>query len=146
VDITETLCLVDARTLAGCGYYFSVTDSSGNILCECEFVNNNGAFVNLLNVPIIDLPRLASLRLMRMLQALNGSNVYYGCCTLRIDFSKLSTLNVRYNNEKSRDFTDPTLSAGNVAVSPFSVSVVGYGTGQLSRSLHLPSLPTELSI
>jgi len=36
---------------------------------------------------------------------------------------------VRYNNEKSRDFTDPTLSAGNVAVSPFSVSVVGYGTG-----------------
>lgn len=61
--------------------------------------------------------------------ALNGVNVYYGCCTLRIDFSKLSTLNVRYNNEKSRDFTDPTLSAGNVAVSPFSVSVVGYGSG-----------------
>jgi len=62
-------------------------------------------------------------------KALNGTNVYYGCCTLRIDFSKLSTLNVRYNNEKSRDFTDPTLSAGNVAVSPFSVSVLGYGTG-----------------
>jgi polypyrimidine tract-binding protein 2 len=61
--------------------------------------------------------------------ALNGSNIYYGCCTLRIDFSKLSTLNVRYNNEKSRDYTDPTLSAGNVAVSPFSVSVVGYGSG-----------------
>ena len=59
-------------------------------------------------------------------------NVYYGCCTLRIDFSRLSTLNVRYNNEKSRDFTDPTLSAGNVAVSPFSVSVVGYGTGTFS--------------
>jgi len=83
---------------------------------------------------------------MFVLQVLNGSNVYYGCCTLRIDFSKLSTLNVRYNNEKSRDFTDPTLSAGNVAVSPFSVSVVGYGTGQLtSRTPRPPHLPSYLS-
>jgi len=75
------------------------------------------------------------------LQALNGTNVYYGCCTLRIDFSKLNTLNVRYNNEKSRDFTDPTLSAGNVAVSPFSVSVVGYGTG-----LYFFISPTKTSL
>lgn len=42
-------------------------------------------------------------------QALNGQNIYNGCCTLRIDYSKLQSLNVRYNNDKSRDFTNPTL-------------------------------------
>jgi len=26
---------------------------------------------------------------------LDGQNVYNGCCTLRIDYSKLSTLNVK---------------------------------------------------
>uniref|UniRef100_A0A1I8FSU4 Polypyrimidine tract binding protein 3 n=1 Tax=Macrostomum lignano TaxID=282301 RepID=A0A1I8FSU4_9PLAT len=36
---------------------------------------------------------------------LNDQNIYNGCCTLRIDFSKLNTLNVKFNNEKSRDFT-----------------------------------------
>ena len=79
------------------------------------------------------------------MQALNGTNVYYGCCTLRIDFSKLNTLNVRYNNEKSRDFTDPTLSAGNVAVSPFSVSVVGYGTGQFFSLTRSPTTQSLIS-
>ncbi|UJR30574.1 hypothetical protein I4U23_018102 [Adineta vaga] len=40
---------------------------------------------------------------------LNGQNIYNGCCTLQIDFSKLHTLNVKYNNDKSRDYTNPTL-------------------------------------
>jgi len=35
-------------------------------------------------------------------QALDGQNIYNGCCTLRIDFSKLSALTVKYNNEKTR--------------------------------------------
>jgi hypothetical protein len=43
---------------------------------------------------------------------LDGQNVYNGCCTLRIDFSKLATLNVKYNNDKSRDYTNPLLPAG----------------------------------
>lgn len=42
-------------------------------------------------------------------QALNGQNVYNGCCSLHIDFSKLKRLSVRYNNDKSRDFTNPQL-------------------------------------
>ena len=42
-------------------------------------------------------------------QALNGQNVYNGCCALHIDFSKLKHLSVRYNNDKSRDFTNPQL-------------------------------------
>ena len=35
-------------------------------------------------------------------QALDGQNIYNGCCTLHIDLSKLSTLTVKYNNDKSR--------------------------------------------
>ncbi|KAI4785828.1 hypothetical protein KUCAC02_037529 [Chaenocephalus aceratus] len=34
--------------------------------------------------------------------ALDGQNIYNSCCTLRIDFSKLVNLNVKYNNDKSR--------------------------------------------
>lgn len=45
-------------------------------------------------------------------QHLDGQNIYSGCCTLRIDNSKLTALNVKYNNDKSRDFTNPTLPAG----------------------------------
>ncbi|XP_041861656.1 polypyrimidine tract-binding protein 1b isoform X2 [Melanotaenia boesemani] len=44
--------------------------------------------------------------------SLDGQNIYNGCCTLRISFSKLSSLNVKYNNEKSRDFTRPDLPSG----------------------------------
>eukprot|EP01098_Paradermamoeba_levis_P011226 TRINITY_DN47_c0_g1_i2.p1 TRINITY_DN47_c0_g1~~TRINITY_DN47_c0_g1_i2.p1 ORF type:complete len:334 (-),score=96.69 TRINITY_DN47_c0_g1_i2:644-1645(-) len=41
--------------------------------------------------------------------ALEGQNIYSGCCTLRIQFSNLTNLNVKFNNEKSRDFTNPSL-------------------------------------
>uniref|UniRef100_A0A674ND05 Polypyrimidine tract binding protein 3 n=1 Tax=Takifugu rubripes TaxID=31033 RepID=A0A674ND05_TAKRU len=44
--------------------------------------------------------------------SLDGQNIYNGCCTLRIDFSKLSALNVKYNNDKSRDFTRSDLPTG----------------------------------
>uniref|UniRef100_A0A8C5D938 Polypyrimidine tract-binding protein 1-like n=1 Tax=Gouania willdenowi TaxID=441366 RepID=A0A8C5D938_GOUWI len=44
--------------------------------------------------------------------SLDGQNIYNGCCTLRIGFSKLTSLNVKYNNEKSRDFTRPDLPSG----------------------------------
>eukprot|EP00794_Sanderia_malayensis_P008074 gene8074-8938_t len=36
---------------------------------------------------------------------LDGQNIYTGCNTLRIKFSRLQNLNVKYNNEKSRDYT-----------------------------------------
>lgn len=47
-----------------------------------------------------------------MFQSLDGQNIYNACCTLRISFSKLTSLNVKYNNEKSRDFTRPNLPSG----------------------------------
>ncbi|EFO85932.1 CRE-PTB-1 protein [Caenorhabditis remanei] len=49
-------------------------------------------------------------------QGLENQNVYNGCCTLRIDYSKLSTLNVKYNNDKSRDYTNPNLPAGEMTI------------------------------
>ncbi|NXU19653.1 PTBP3 protein, partial [Pardalotus punctatus] len=43
---------------------------------------------------------------------LDGHSIYTGCCTLRIDFSKLTNLTVKYNNDKSRDFTRIDLPFG----------------------------------
>lgn len=54
-------------------------------------------------------------------QALNGQNIYHGCCTLQIDFSKLQSLNVKYNNDKSRDYINPTLPASENSNEPISI-------------------------
>lgn len=54
---------------------------------------------------------------------LDGQNIYNGCCTLRIDNSKLTALNVKYNNDKSRDFTNPSLPPGE----PGSEVIAGAG-------------------
>ncbi|NXG04422.1 PTBP3 protein, partial [Sakesphorus luctuosus] len=43
---------------------------------------------------------------------LDGQSIYTGCCTLHIDFSKLTSLKIRYNNNKSRDFTRTDLPFG----------------------------------
>lgn len=72
---------------------------------------------------LLDLSWLESLELSRPIikddklsviwfQSLDGQNIYNGCCTLRIDYSKLNNLNVKYNNDKSRDFTNPNLPSG----------------------------------
>ncbi|KAJ8270133.1 hypothetical protein GJAV_G00110720 [Gymnothorax javanicus] len=44
--------------------------------------------------------------------SLDGQNIYNACCTLRISFSKLTSLNVKFNNDKSRDYTRPDLPTG----------------------------------
>nr|XP_011436710.1 polypyrimidine tract-binding protein 1 isoform X12 [Crassostrea gigas] len=57
--------------------------------------------------------------------SLDGQNIYNGCCTLRIDYSKLNNLNVKYNNDKSRDFTNPNLPSGDPGLDqamPFGAS------------------------
>ncbi|WOG97146.1 hypothetical protein DCAR_0416485 [Daucus carota subsp. sativus] len=43
--------------------------------------------------------------------SLQGRNIYDGCCQLDIQFSNLDELQVNYNNERSRDFTNPSLPA-----------------------------------
>ncbi|XP_077410751.1 polypyrimidine tract-binding protein 2-like isoform X4 [Vanacampus margaritifer] len=77
--------------------------------------------------------------------ALDGQNIYNACCTLRIDFSKLVNLNVKYNNDKSRDYTRPELPAGDgqptmdsavaVALSKDN-SLLGKIPGRYNFSLH----------
>jgi len=52
---------------------------------------------------------------------LNGQNIYNGCCTLQIDFSKLHALNVKYNNDKSRDYTNPTLPSSENSNEPITI-------------------------
>ncbi|QCD94520.1 olypyrimidine tract-binding protein 2 [Vigna unguiculata] len=40
---------------------------------------------------------------------LQGRNIYDGCCQLDIQYSNLDELQVNYNNDRSRDFTNPNL-------------------------------------
>ncbi|XP_039138281.1 polypyrimidine tract-binding protein homolog 3-like isoform X1 [Dioscorea cayenensis subsp. rotundata] len=41
--------------------------------------------------------------------SLQGRNIYDGCCQLDIQYSNLNELQVNYNNDRSRDFTNPSL-------------------------------------
>eukprot|EP00003_Mantamonas_plastica_P022536 TRINITY_DN385_c0_g1_i5.p1 TRINITY_DN385_c0_g1~~TRINITY_DN385_c0_g1_i5.p1 ORF type:complete len:619 (+),score=203.01 TRINITY_DN385_c0_g1_i5:1505-3361(+) len=43
--------------------------------------------------------------------ALNGKDIYDGCNTLSLQYSPNQTLNVKANNERTRDFTNPNLPA-----------------------------------
>lgn len=63
-------------------------------------------------------------------QSLNGQNIYNGCCTLRIDFSKLPCLNVKYNNDKSRDYTNPSLPSSDNDPVPLHALPPGFGGGE----------------
>ncbi|XP_068423059.1 polypyrimidine tract-binding protein 1-like [Clinocottus analis] len=68
--------------------------------------------------------------------ALGGQNIYNGCCTLRIDWSKLSALNVKYNNDKSRDFTRADLPAGELEPASFGVPLPPYGAAAFQPTFH----------
>uniref|UniRef100_A0A3B4G104 Polypyrimidine tract binding protein 3 n=1 Tax=Pundamilia nyererei TaxID=303518 RepID=A0A3B4G104_9CICH len=68
---------------------------------------------------------------------LDGQNIYNGCCTLRIDFSKLSVLNVKYNNDKSRDFTRADLPSGELEpAATFGVALPPYGAAAFPPTFH----------
>uniref|UniRef100_A0A2P2MFF2 Polypyrimidine tract binding protein n=1 Tax=Rhizophora mucronata TaxID=61149 RepID=A0A2P2MFF2_RHIMU len=55
--------------------------------------------------------------------SLQGRNIYDGCCQLDIQFSNLDELQVNYNNDRSRDFTNPNLPSEQKGRS----SQTGYG-------------------
>ncbi|XP_020260067.1 polypyrimidine tract-binding protein homolog 3-like isoform X2 [Asparagus officinalis] len=59
------------------------------------------------------------------MNSLQGRNIYDGCCQLDIQFSNLSELQVNYNNERSRDFTNSSLPTEQRGRS----SQAGYGDG-----------------
>ncbi|KAL7988622.1 hypothetical protein Chor_007541, partial [Crotalus horridus] len=66
--------------------------------------------------------------------ALDGQNIYNACCTLRIDFSKLTSLNVKYNNDKSRDFTRLDLPSGDGQPSLDPNMAAAFGTPSIISS------------
>jgi len=66
---------------------------------------------------LIQYPDVVSAQAAKL--TLDGQNIYNGCCTLRIEYSKLYSLNVRYNNDKYRDYTNPTLPTGESLDTPF---------------------------
>ncbi|XP_052869487.1 polypyrimidine tract-binding protein 1 [Anopheles cruzii] len=76
----------------------------GKVLKIVTFTKNN-SFQALIQYPDAQTAQNAK-------QSLDGQNIYNGCCTLRIDNSKLTALNVKYNNDKSRDYTNPSLPSG----------------------------------
>ncbi|XP_026993650.2 polypyrimidine tract-binding protein 1a isoform X2 [Tachysurus fulvidraco] len=98
--------------------------------------------------------------------SLDGQNIYNACCTLRISFSKLTSLNVKYNNDKSRDYTRPDLPTGDgpasleqqtIATSAFSPGLISAGpfgsshgfppafTLQQAAGLSLAGIPNALA-
>uniref|UniRef100_A0A669E2M9 Polypyrimidine tract binding protein 2b n=1 Tax=Oreochromis niloticus TaxID=8128 RepID=A0A669E2M9_ORENI len=69
--------------------------------------------------------------------SLDGQNIYNSCCTLRIDFSKLVNVNVKYNNDKSRDYTRPDLPTGDGESTNKDHSLLGvYGDVQRVKILY----------
>ncbi|XP_055586157.1 polypyrimidine tract-binding protein 2 isoform X5 [Uranotaenia lowii] len=83
---------------------YQIFQRFGKVLKIVTFTKNN-SFQALIQYP--DAPTAQHAK-----QTLDGQNIYNGCCTLRIDNSKLTSLNVKYNNDKSRDYTNPTLPSG----------------------------------
>ncbi|XP_045486480.1 polypyrimidine tract-binding protein 2 isoform X6 [Pieris rapae] len=83
---------------------YSIFQRFGKVLKIVTFTKNN-SFQALIQFPDTGSAQLAK-------TALDGQNIYNGCCTLRIDYSKMTCLNVKYNNDKSRDYTNPTLPSG----------------------------------
>ena len=56
---------------------------------------------------------------------------------LRIEYSKLSNLNVKYNNDKSRDYTNPNLPTGDPAMDHLHVtSHAGQGAAAAAAAHH----------
>uniref|UniRef100_A0A2K5CCB9 Polypyrimidine tract-binding protein 1 n=1 Tax=Aotus nancymaae TaxID=37293 RepID=A0A2K5CCB9_AOTNA len=67
--------------------------------------------------------------------SLDGQNIYNACCTLHIDFSKLTSLNVKYNNEKIQDYTCPDLPSGDSQPSLDQTMATAFGAlGIISAS------------
>uniref|UniRef100_A0A673MJA8 Polypyrimidine tract-binding protein 1 n=1 Tax=Sinocyclocheilus rhinocerous TaxID=307959 RepID=A0A673MJA8_9TELE len=76
--------------------------------------------------------------------ALDGQNIYNGCCTLHVEFSKLTSLNVKYNNDKSRDFTRLDLPSGDGQPTLDPSMQTAFGSFPLSHvTPPLPSSPSH---
>ncbi|KAL1116464.1 hypothetical protein AAG570_004937, partial [Ranatra chinensis] len=83
---------------------FQIFSRYGKVLKIVTFTKNNSFQV------LVQYPDVLSAQSAKL--SLDGQNIYNSCCTLRIEYSKLTSLNVKYNNDKSRDYTNPSLPNG----------------------------------
>eukprot|EP00300_Choanocystis_sp_HF-7_P014861 c18857_g1_i4.p1 GENE.c18857_g1_i4~~c18857_g1_i4.p1 ORF type:complete len:463 (-),score=115.74 c18857_g1_i4:32-1420(-) len=97
---TLLMTIVNPLYAINVGVIHSILHSFGNVLRIVIF-HKNGTQA----LAEFDNPESA----LRAKQALDGKDIYDGCCTLRISFSKVEKLNVRTNTDKTRDFTNPNL-------------------------------------
>lgn len=100
---------------------YQIFSRVGKVLKIVTFTKNN-TFQALIQYPDVITAQAAKL-------SLDGQNIYNACCMLRIEYSKLSNLNVKYNNDKSRDYTNPNLPTGDPTMDHLSQSG-GQGQGQ----------------
>ncbi|GBN88623.1 Polypyrimidine tract-binding protein 2, partial [Araneus ventricosus] len=87
---------------------YQIFSRVGRVLKIVTFTKN-GTFQALIQYPDVITAQAAKL-------SLDGQNIYNSCCTLRVEYSKLTNLNVKFNNDKSRDFTNPTLPTGDLTL------------------------------
>ncbi|XP_054276080.1 polypyrimidine tract-binding protein 2-like isoform X5 [Macrosteles quadrilineatus] len=93
---------------------YQIFSRFGKVLKIVTFTKNN-SFQVLIQYPDVVTAQSAKL-------SLDGQNIYNSCCTLRIEYSKLSSLNVKYNNDKSRDYTNPSLPNGETGLDGVALS------------------------
>ncbi|CAF3663211.1 unnamed protein product [Adineta steineri] len=93
--------------------FYQIFSKFGVVLKIITFTKND-KFQGLIQMKDASIAQTAKLNL-------NGQNIYTGCCTLQIDFSKLQSLHVKYNNDKSRDYTNPILPSNENSNEPISI-------------------------
>eukprot|EP00735_Rhodelphis_limneticus_P006719 TRINITY_DN19150_c0_g1::TRINITY_DN19150_c0_g1_i1::g.2222::m.2222 TRINITY_DN19150_c0_g1::TRINITY_DN19150_c0_g1_i1::g.2222 ORF type:complete len:515 (+),score=105.39,sp/Q8WVV9/HNRLL_HUMAN/31.76/1e-67,RRM_5/PF13893.1/2.3e-05,RRM_5/PF13893.1/7.9e-09,RRM_5/PF13893.1/4.2e-13,RRM_5/PF13893.1/0.2,RRM_6/PF14259.1/4.8e-08,RRM_6/PF14259.1/0.006,RRM_6/PF14259.1/4.1e-11,RRM_6/PF14259.1/0.0056,RRM_1/PF00076.17/1.1e-06,RRM_1/PF00076.17/2.1e-06,RRM_1/PF00076.17/1.3e-08,RRM_1/PF00076.17/0.015,Limkain-b1/PF11608. len=84
--------------------------------------------------------------------AVDGKDIYQGCCTIVAHFSKTEKLTVKFNNDRSRDFTNPGLPGNLPQQAP---STLSKPAGLLNNPFNVPmnsgmsgqpfSMPTGMS-
>jgi polypyrimidine tract-binding protein 2 len=116
---------------------FQIFSRMGKVLKIVTFTKNN-TFQALIQYPDVITAQAAKL-------SLDGQNIYNACCTLRIEYSKLSNLNVKYNNDKSRDYTNPTLPTGDPAMDSALSGLGGGGPGVLGSPFSAMGLANPLA-
>ena len=83
------------------------------------------------------------------LKALNNQDIYDNCCTLRITYSTTKELNVKYNNERSRDYTSMYQSENGASNTASKVSLMeqyfgnNYGNNRPWGSSNTSSMYSE---
>ncbi|CAM4762414.1 unnamed protein product [Rotaria magnacalcarata] len=93
--------------------FYQIFSKFGLVLKIITFTKND-KFQGLIQLKDATIAQSAKLNL-------NGQNIYNGCCTLQIDFSKLHSLNVKFNNDKSRDYTNAILPTSENSNEPISI-------------------------